>query len=243
MLGKFVVIDGIDGIGKGVFLSALVEEAKKQGLRIFDLHEFWKTNNFHPDPQEIIGNYELVITSEPTFIGIGKVIREELITKNNRHYSPEAVAQAYALDRMILYQQLLLPLLKAGIHVFQSRSFSTSIVYQRQSALDEGREFSSSEIMSIPGNAFCAQFPPDFLLIPTIKDVQEAVRRAETRDKDDNCEFENLDFQLKIKEHYESKEFQELFAHLGTKLVYLDAGKTLEYSQQQAQDFYQKNFK
>jgi len=242
MSGKFVVVDGIDGIGKGVFLSALVEEAKKNGLRVFDVHEFWKEHDFHPDPQELIGNYDLVITSEPTFIGIGKVIREEFISRNNRHYSTEAIAQAYALDRMTLYQQLLIPLLKAGLHVFQSRSFSTSIIYQRQSALDEGREFSISEIMSIPGNAFCSRFPPDFLLIPTIKDVQEAVRRAEARDKDDNCEFENLAFQLKIKAHYESKEFQELFANLGTELIYLDAGQTLEFSQQQAQEFYLKNF-
>jgi thymidylate kinase len=240
MKGKFVVIDGIDGVGKGVFLSTLMEEAKKQNLRIFDVHDFWEQNNFHPDPNDIIGNYDVVITSEPTFVAIGKVIREEMITKNNRNYSPEAVAQAYALDRKILYQQFILPLLEAGIDVFQSRSFSTSIIYQRQSALDEGRQFTMQEIMSIPGNAFCAKHPMDFLLIPTIPNAKEALKRAEAREKDDNCEFENLDFQLKVKEHYESEEFQNFFKNLGVKLIYLDAGKTIEFSKQQAREFYQE---
>lgn len=241
--GRFVVVDGLDGVGKGIFLDAFVEEAQKKGKRVFDVHEFWKKNDFHPSPAMIIGKFEVIVTSEPTFVGMGKFIRHELIANNGRTYSPEAVAQAYALDRMILYQQLLLPLLQAGIDVYQSRSLSTSIVYQRQSALDEGREFSVSDILAIPGNAFCYRFPMDFLVIPTIADVQEAMHRAEQREKNDNCRFENLDFQLKIKKHYENEEFRKVFTSKKVKVVYLDAGKTKEFSQQQAREFYEHNLR
>ncbi|PIN76869.1 hypothetical protein COV17_00670 [Candidatus Woesearchaeota archaeon CG10_big_fil_rev_8_21_14_0_10_36_11] len=238
--GTFIVIDGLDGVGKGVFLDTLAEEARNDGKRVFDVHKFWEENDFHPDVSLIIGKYDVVLTSEPTFIGAGRHVRTELIAKNGRRYSPESIAQAYALDRMILYESFILPLLEAGIDVFQSRSFSTSIVYQHQSALDEGRAFSVEDILAIPGNAFCLKHPMNFLIIPTIQDVQEAIRRAESREKDDDCVFENLEFQLKLKSHYESAWFRTIFERIGTTIISMDAGKTIEHSKQQMRDFYKK---
>src|SRR3989344_1543255 len=205
--GLFIVVDGLDGIGKGVFLDALVHEAKKAGKRVFDVHAFWKQNSFHPSPHDIIGKYDIVVTSEPTFVCIGSTIRQELVVKNGRKYSPQVVAQAYALDRHILYEQLIVPLLAA-------------------------------EILSLPGNAFCSRHPMDFLIIPTIPDVDEIMKRLQRREKDDNCVFENLDFQLKLKKQYESDEFRNLFTSLGAKVLYFDAGVSIEHSQQQARDFY-----
>ncbi|MEW5897072.1 MAG: dTMP kinase [Nanoarchaeota archaeon] len=241
--GRFVVVDGIDGAGKGVFLDTFVEEARKDGKRVFDVHEFWKEHDYHPPVSGFIGRFDVIVTSEPTFVGIGRYIRGELVAKHNRMYSPEAIAEAYALDRRILYQQLLLPALNTGIDVYQSRSFSSSIVYQKQSALDEGRDFSVRDILSIPGNAFCYSHPMDFLVIPTIVDVREALRRAEQREKDDKCRFEDLAFQIRIKAHYESNDFQMVFTEVGTEIVYLDAGRTLERSQEQAREFYQLKLK
>ena len=236
--GKFIVVDGLDGCGKGVIIDTFVEEAIKEGKRVFDVHKFWNENDFHPNPKEIIGEYDIILTSEPTFVGAGRVVRDELIAKNGRKYSPETVAGGYSLDRHILYEQLLLPVLEAGIDVYQSRSFSTSIVYQQQTALDLGREFSMDEIMKLPGNAFCYEHPMDFMIVPTIEDVSEVIRRLDGRDKDDNCEFENLEFQLKLKKQYDSSEFREVFERKGVKLVSMDVGGTLEYSKEQAREFY-----
>ncbi|MDP3698443.1 MAG: hypothetical protein Q8R47_02555 [Nanoarchaeota archaeon] len=241
--GRQVVVDGLDGVGKGVFLGTFVEEAKKEGKRVYDIHEFWKNNDYHPSPTDLIGNFDVVITSEPTFCGIGRYIRNELIARNGRSYSPRAVAEAYALDRHILYEQLLVPLLQKGIDVYQSRSFSSSITFQRQSALDVGEDLSIAEIMSIPGNKYCAEHPMDYLAIPTIKDAAEVMQRLADREKDDNCKFENLEFQLKLKPHFESEEFRNLFASLGVKLAYMDAGVSIEYSKQQAREFYQQNLR
>ena len=238
--GKFIVVDGLDGVGKDVFLNTFVSEAKKERKRVFNVHEFWKENGFHPKPEDIIGNFDIVLTSEPTFVGVGKLVREELVAKNGRDYHHSVVAGAYALDRMILYQTLILPLLEAGIDIYQSRSFSTSIVYQRQTAKNKGERFSVNQIMSIPGNAFCAQNPMTHLVVPTIGDVNEVMKRLSGREKDDNCVFENLPFQLKVKEHYESLDFQKFFASLGVPVTYLDAGKTIEFSKEQAKEFYHK---
>jgi len=240
--GRFVVFDGLEGVGKSVFLSECIEEAKKEGRKILDIHDFWEVNNHHPSLDNLAG-HEVIITSEPTFVNIGKQIREELIAKNGRNYSPQAVAEAYALDRQILYEMVILPALERGIDVFQSRSISTTIIYQRQSALDQGEEFSVNDILAIPGNAFCMKYPMDFLIILTIKDVEQALKRVSEREKDDNCIFENLEFQLKIKEQYESEEFRKIFEDAGVKILYLDAGKSLEFSKEQARNFYRMNLK
>tara|TARA_Y100000310_G_scaffold319789_1_gene375514 strand:- start:116 stop:859 length:744 start_codon:yes stop_codon:yes gene_type:complete len=242
--GKFVVVDGIDGVGKGVFLDTFVEEAEKDGKKVFDVHKYWDTNGFHPDHEIIIKEgYDIILTSEPTSTVLGKFIRDELIAKNDRSYSANTVAEAYALDRRILYKKLLLPVLEVGIDVYQSRSYSSSIVYQHQSSIDEGKPFSIQDIIDIPGNKFCYHYPITHLVILTIADVQKALQRAENREKDDNCKFENIDFQLKIKERFEDPDFKSFFLQLGTKITYLDAGKNLEYSEEQAQEFYQKYLK
>jgi len=238
--GRFVVFDGLDGVGKAVFINECIEEAKKEGRKVFDIHDFWKVKSHHPSFDQL-ADQEVIIISEPTFVNIGKQIREELIAKNGRDYSPQAVAEAYALDRRILYEMVILPALDRGIDVFQSRSISTTIIYQRQSALDRGEEFSVKDILAIPGNAFCMKYLMDFLIILTIKDVEQALKRFSEREKDDNCSFENLEFQLKIKKQYESDEFRKIFEDKGVKVIYLDAGKSLEFSKEQAREFYRMN--
>lgn len=241
--GKFIVVDGLDGIGKGFFLQVLAEEAQRDGKRVLDVTIFWKEHNRHPLLSEIIGKYDVVLTAEPTFCGIGKYIREELVAKNNRSYSQQVIAEAYAVDRRILYEILVLPLLEKGIDVYQSRSLTTSVVYQQQSALNQGDQFSPLDILSIPGNVFCYNHPMDHLIIPTIQNVAEVMERLQQRGKQDNCQFENLPFQLQVKKHYDSEEFQQLFRVKGVTITYLDAGQTLDFSRKQAQEFHQKYLK
>ncbi|NQV92038.1 hypothetical protein HQ489_06200 [Candidatus Woesearchaeota archaeon] len=243
MKGTFVVVDGLDGVGKGVFIDTFVRQAKADGKRIFDVHEFWSMNDSHPSPEDIIGKYDVALTSEPTFSKLGRYIRFVMIANNDQYFTPQEIAQAYAEDRMGLYQELVLPLLDAGIDIYQSRSLSTSLVYQHQSAIDEGMEFSAADILAIKGNAYCFSHPMTHLVIPTIKNVDELMRRLAGREKDDDCTFENSEFQKKLKPHYESTELRTLFENNGTKVTYLDASISLESSKQQAKEFYTQNLK
>ncbi len=243
--GKFIVIDGLDGVGKGVFLKTFVKCAEEENKIVFDVDNFWKKNNKNPKIEELmISKTDIIITSEPTYMGIGKYIRDELISNNSEvKYSSQTIAEAYALDRRILYENLIVPALETGIDVYQSRSLSSSIVYQRQSAIDEGQHFDVKDILSIPGNKFCYENPMDYLLIPTIKNVKELNLRLENREKRDDCIFENLEFQLKLKEQYESDDFKKIFELKGVKVIYLDAGKSLKHSECLAEEFYKNNLK
>jgi len=58
-----------------------------------------------------IKNYDFIFSCEPTYAGIGKVIREELI-KNGTNYPEITVTQAFSLDRIVYYKKIVLPLLK-----------------------------------------------------------------------------------------------------------------------------------
>ena len=125
MTGKFVMIDGLDGSGKGVAADALKEYTLSKGKRILDLREYWKTNQGFPD----IEGYDVIISAEPTFTHIGKKIREEMI-KNGSTYSAQEIAEAYSEDRKELYEKIILPALEQGKWIFQERGVVTSLVYQ-----------------------------------------------------------------------------------------------------------------
>ncbi len=244
--GFFIQSDGLDGMGKGVIIEAIVTDLENKGLRILDLNQWWKKERNHPEfMQTSLSNYiplesfDVIVSSEPTYAGVGLAIREEMIAKNGRNYSAHATAQAYALDRLILYNQIILPALDAGKIIIQSRGVSTSIVYQSlQKTMNDEKPLNIDEIIQIEGNRLALNNPPDLLIIPTIKDVKEVMKRLEFREKDDNCQFENLEFQLKIKPFYESEQLKEIFEKRGTKVAYLDVGKSIEYTKSQAVKIY-----
>jgi thymidylate kinase len=240
MKGKFIVVDGMDGVGKGVFLDALVKKAKENGLKVFDVNLFWETNNRLPTLEEIKGN-DILYSSEPTYFGVGKTIRNLLISKTSEvKYSTSVIANAYALDRQILYEGLLLPALKLGMHVFQSRSFSTSLVYQRITGKEDNYPF--EKVLNLDGNQFALKNAPDYLIIPLVADPEEVIKRLSGREKKDDAIFENVEFQKKVKLEYESKWLKKLFEEQGTKVIYMDAGKTIEFSKQQMIDFFDEEF-
>ena len=246
--GFFIQSDGLDGMGKGVINDAIVDDLKQKGLRIFDLNEWWKTEHVHPDFSAINSknknyissdSFDVLVTSEPTYAGIGLAIRQEIIAKNGRDYSAHSTAQAYALDRLILYSQVILPMLKLGKIVIQSRGVSTSIVYQPlQKVIDGEISPTIDEIMQIEGNKLALNNAQNLLLIPTIKNVEEVMTRISGREKDDDCQFENLEFQLKIKPMYESAQLKKIFESRGTQVSYVDVGKSIEFTKKQAIQIY-----
>lgn len=225
--GIFVVIDGLDGIGKGVCLDVLKQEVLDSKLKVFDVNEYWEENNKIPFLEDI-GEIDVLITSEPTYQGVGKYIREVLVCKDEKPFTTSVIAQAYSLDRAIFYERLILPALKEGINVFQSRSVSTSIAYQKLTGEKDGVDLDF--ILNLPGNKLALENPPNYLVIPTIKNIEEVINRLNNREKEDNCLFENLEFQLEVKKEYESSEFKEIFESRGTTILSVDVGKTLEHS-------------
>jgi hypothetical protein len=64
------------------------------------------------------------------------------------------------------------------------------------------------------------------------------MRRLKEREsiKDDNCIFENLDFQAKLKPFFEDEWLKEIFESRGTKVEYLDAGISKKETRKQRQE-------
>lgn len=246
--GIFVVVDGLDGIGKGFIERVLIEYEQKLHRSVFDTVSFSRANrkglpelkDFWNPPETY---FDTVITAEPTYADIGHAIRTEIIAINDRKYSSSTQIQAYSLDRLISMLRVVIPALKNGLRVIQSRSMASTLTYQSLKAKEEGKN--ESEIRKIilehPGNKLQLEWAPDLLIIPTIKNISDLIKRQEARkktQKDDKAIFENTNFQLKLKPMYESDWLRKLFAQHGTSVKYLDAGISHEETRRQALQIY-----
>lgn len=240
--GILIVTDGLDGIGKGVVNKAIENYFKEKGKKIFDIHDFWEKHDDHPELQDKtskyyvnIDDYDIILSSEPTFVGIGKAIRNELTKKQTRKYSAHTTANAYSMDREILLKRVIIPSLEKGKIIVQSRSISTSIVYQPIQELIEGETpLTIQDIIKLEGNSLALKYRPDLLIIPTIKDAKIVMERLEKREKKDDSRFENTEFQLKIKPLYESEKIKNIFEERGTIVKYMDNGISIESTKSQA---------
>src|SRR3989344_3024437 len=112
MKHRFVMVDGLDGSGKGTIVDGLAEWAEKKAMKILDIRSYCSEKNDFPSDAEI-NDAEVLISCEPTFCYVGKAIRDELVRANGRQYSAWSLAQAFSLDREILYRRVIIPAVKA----------------------------------------------------------------------------------------------------------------------------------
>lgn len=227
--GKFVMIDGLDASGKGTIVRSLGEWATVKGLKVLYFNAYCKEFHRFPEFEEIV-DYDVLVTDEPTHSYVGQAIREELIKNSERKYAALSIAQAFALDREILYRRVIIPALQAGKTVFQERGVVSSFVYQPAHG-----KIPLSELINMPGNRLALQHAPDLLLILKVK-AEAVIERLGTRQKQDDAIFENLMFQKKLEERYSSDWLKQLFEQHGSKVVYLDTNppKTSEETKEAA---------
>ncbi len=222
MTGKFVVVDGLDGAGKGVVISALGSWASSRGLKVLDLRGAQDIPEFKTLDADVI------LSAEPTFSLVGRAIREELIKNNGRDYSSKTVANAFALDREILFRRLVIPAIQAGKYVFQERGLVSSLVYQPVQ-----NKLSLKYLLDLPGNKLSVETAPNLLLILDV-DPKVSMDRLGLREKKDDSIFENLAFQKKIRRRYRSDWLKKLFESHGTRVVYLDTTKSSKQETEKA---------
>ncbi len=232
---RFVIVDGLDGSGKGVMVDALQKWAERKGMKILDLRSYATNKGTLPEPGEI-AQYDAIISAEPTFSYVGKAIREELIRATERKYSAMTVAQAFALDREILYKRVMIPAIKAGKYIFQERGISSSLVYQPVQ-----EHIQLTELIRMPGNKTALQFAPALLMIATVK-PETVIARLGQRQKKDNSIFDILEFQRNIDSRFRSDWLRQLFEQHGSKVVYLDTDepKTAEQTQENAINIFEQ---
>jgi len=198
-----IVIESIDGAGKGTVGPIILAELAKRGR-------------------------ETLSVAEPTHAGIGKFIREEIIFKHvdGHSYSGLVTAQMFAIDREVLYTETILPWKNAhpeGV-VIQDRSVLSSLAYQPL----QDPEVKLEWLLELRGNQIELANAPDVLFILRI-DPEEAKRRLAARiDKQDNSVFEKDEFQKALAERYLDPVIQAPYRAAGTKILVIDAGGTRE---------------
>ncbi len=234
--GKFIIIDGIDGCGKSTILEFWVEFLRSQNKKIFCLKDYWKEHGKHPLPEELQA-YDVIVSAEPTYVWTGAAIRQELI-RNGTGYSARTIAEAYALDRLILYTRLLLPLRAQGKMILQDRSVSTSLCYQ---SVQEGG-LPQDEIAAIEGNAFALLHAPDHLVL-THMPIENAMARVGVRtDKKDDALFEKTDFLTRAQDCFLSQTYQAYFTSRGTKIHLLNCDVSLDIIQKESLNLFDSLF-
>ncbi len=211
MSGQFFMVEGIDGSGKTAAVNAIKEWAVSKNLKILDLQDYCEQKGRFPQSDEI-ADFDILFTDEPSYSFVGKAIREELIVEGKK-YAPLTLANAFALDREILYRRVIIPALKLKKLVVAERGFASTMVYQPvQEKLPLG------DVMRLPGNQLAISHPPDVLLILSVS-ADAAISRINSRFGASFSMFDNLFFQRKIEERYTSVWLRGFFEKLGTKVV------------------------
>lgn len=213
--GTFIMLDGIDGSGKSTIISAWKDTLASQGKSVFELKSYWREHNAHP-PFELLMEYDVIVSAEPTYVGVGSAIRTEMITHGSA-YTATATAQAYALDRLILYTKLLVPLRAAGKCIIQDRGVSTSLCYQPIQG-----NITMEEVAAIEGNTYCLSHAPDVLVLAHIEPAAAIARLGARTEKDDNSFFEQASFLQSAHAVFHSDSYQSLFSDRGTQIQILD---------------------
>ena len=247
--GLFVVIDGLDGIGKGEIERAIIQYEQRLGRAVFDSISFSRANrkglpelkDFWNPPETY---FDTILTAEPTYSGIGHVIRTELIKKGSK-YSYRTQIEAYSFDRLINMIRVIIPALKNNLRIIQSRSMASTLCYQSLKAKENGQNINKirKEILDHPGNKLQLKWAPDLLIIPTIKNIRHLINRIEKRKeykKDDNSIFDDMKFQSNLRRFYEDKWLKNLFESHGTRVEYLDAGISEDETRRQAIEIYKR---
>lgn len=223
----FIMIDGIEGGGKSTIMETWKKFLLGTGKTIFDLKKYCQETGSVPD-YSAIEPYDVICTAEPTYFGIGKIIREELI-KNGTTYPETAIAHAYSLDRLVMYTKIIIPALKDGKIIIQDRGVSTSLCYQALSG-----NLTSEMLAGLPGNTLALQHRPDYLVLTDMSPETAQQRLATRYDKQDDAIFDKIDFQQKATARYKAKEFTDLFASRGTEVIYLNTDVEIDTMKQAA---------
>lgn len=101
--GTYIAIEGIDGCGKTTQAKILSDYFKKKGK-------------------------EVILTREPRKKGIiGDLVQKVLLGQTNMH--PKAFQYLFTADRVMHYEDVIIPSLKSGKIVMSDRCFWSAIVY------------------------------------------------------------------------------------------------------------------
>jgi thymidylate kinase len=160
---------------------------------------------------------DTLIYCEPTWANIGLRIRTKTIHNvDGRKVTARDTAIAFSEDREEM-TKLAADARNAGVDTYGERSVLSSALYQ--SSMDEPLPI--DYILSLRGNDYAVKNIPDIFIICLLS-AETAMKRKASREKQDDCRFEVLEFQRRIAEKYGSEETKRMLNGFGSKVVYVD---------------------
>lgn len=178
---------------------------------------------------------EAYYTAEPAGNKIGRKV-EEMISDGG--YSAEAIALAFAADRMAHLEEEVLPRLREGEIVVSDRYYHSSLVYQPTLGADYSWVLELNENAVVPDLTVLLDVPTEVAL-SRIDERERGISRDDIKssgdgssqahltffeeNRDDGNIFENMSFQEEVATRY-----RELSDNLGEEIVVVDSSKSIE---------------
>lgn len=170
--GLFIVVDGVDGAGKGTQIALLRDAISGSGRTVH-------------------------VTAEPSDWPIGVMIRKYLRRELTEGLpGGEAMALLFAADRMQHLAHEIVPRLERGEVVLCDRYDASSIAYQSATMPRAGADEDLEWIAAVNGRAR----RPDVTLVLDL-DPDLAARRREARGAEAEL-FERIDLQRRVRAQY-----------------------------------------
>ena len=175
MMGRFIVIEGIDGCGKTTQINELSKWLPKSGLMEKDS--------------------KLITTKEPGGSLLGKTLRK-LILDNNKENKPSPLAELllYSADRAEHISKIISPSLKNNNWILSDRFSDSTTAYQGY-----GRNLSLDQIQII-NSIVCQGTYPDITIFLEISPEESVYRRKNKIP--DRIESEGIKFLEKVNEGF-----------------------------------------
>lgn len=229
----FIIIDGIDGSGKGTITDYFVDLLRESGKKVADLRSLMRETGRYPEAADWRAA-DAVVTTEPTYARVGLAIREELL--RDPAYTPETVAEAFAVDREIHYRRVVIPARAAGKIVISERGISSSLAYQVVAGVPE------AAVLALPGNRLALENAPDCLALAALDAATAVARLAARAGKADDSYFEKQPFLDLMEARYASAEFRRLFESRGARILEIPTAGSLEDTRRRVQEAYASIF-
>lgn len=171
--GKFITIEGTDGVGKTTQINLLIHFLEEKG-------------------------HQVIFTREPGGTAIGEKIRNILLDAENKEMTNITEALLYAAGRAQHVAEKIIPALKLGAVVICDRFTDSSLAYQG-TARGCGQDF-IEKLNEIATGGLLPDLTLYFELDPALGILR---KKKEDYHKLDRIELEKLEFHKKVYEGYQ----------------------------------------
>lgn len=223
------MVDGVDGSGKSTVTRSWRDMLEARGNKIFDTIAFEKAHGRVPVISDI-GDATIIVSAEPGYAGVGKKIRD-LMLKPDSGFTPRQITEAFAEQRLELYESLLVPAIERGLTIIQDRGITTSLAYQPTMSPDITEEF----VASLPGNQLAIKYRPDHIILCEVPADIAIKRLAARADKSDDAMFERREYLELLTARFHADSWKQYLIANGTRFVTFNADQPIALAIRAAQ--------